>query len=198
VTGTSGKPAALILAAGESRRMGSPKALLPFGAVTFLDHLIALFAPHCEPVIAVLGHEAERVRAALRSPVLVAINHNYRSGQLSSMQCGLRRVPADATGVIFTLVDHPDPSPHTIERLLKTQSAIAIPVHNGRRGHPVYFRSHLISQFLEIPAGETAKQVLHTHAAETEFIAVNDPGTVDDIDDPQALTAFHARRTASR
>ncbi|MDQ6676503.1 MAG: nucleotidyltransferase family protein, partial [Acidobacteriota bacterium] len=165
---------------------------------TFLDHLIALFHRYCEPVIAVLGHEAQRIRESLHSPALIAFNRNYLSGQLSSMQCGLRHVPAAAPGVLFTLVDHPDPSPHTIERLLQTQQTIAIPVHNDRRGHPVYFRRNLIPQFLSLPAGQTARQIFHAHAAETEFIAVDDPGTVDDIDDPQALADFHARRMAPR
>ena len=85
----------LILAAGESRRMGSPKALLEFRGETFLDRLIGLFSRCCSPVIVVLGAQQETVRAGLRRPAeaLIVENPDFLRGQLSSMQCGLRAVP---------------------------------------------------------------------------------------------------------
>jgi CTP:molybdopterin cytidylyltransferase MocA len=103
----------LILAAGESRRMGSPKALLEFQGETFLDRLIGLFSRRCSPVIAVLGAQQEMVRAGLRRAdvALLVENPDFRLGQLTSMQCGLRAVPAEADGVLFTLVDHPAVTP---------------------------------------------------------------------------------------
>jgi len=98
--------AGLILAAGESSRMGSPKALLDFRGETFLDRLIARFSEFCVPVIVVIGSEAERIRSGVRHPerALFAENADYRRGQLSSMPCGLRMIPRTAEGVLFTLV----------------------------------------------------------------------------------------------
>ena len=86
--------AGLILAAGESRRMGSPKALLRYRGQTFLDTLISLFAARCSPVIVVLGANADEIRRGLSCSAEFVINPDYRTGQTSSMQCGLRAVGA--------------------------------------------------------------------------------------------------------
>jgi CTP:molybdopterin cytidylyltransferase MocA len=88
--------AGIILAAGESRRMGFPKALLRYRDETFLDTLIGLFAARCQPVIVVLGAHSERIREGTSRPATFVNNANYQRGQTSSMQCGLRAVPADA------------------------------------------------------------------------------------------------------
>jgi molybdenum cofactor cytidylyltransferase len=180
----------LILAAGESRRMGSPKALLEFQGETFLDRLIGLFSRHCAPVIAVLGAHRESVRAGLRraDQALLVANPDFRLGQITSMQCGLRAVPADAGGVLFTLVDHPGVRPTTIAALLAANPPVAlrIPRHAGRRGHPIWFRSSLIPEFLGLPASASAREVVTRHAAEIAYLEVDDPGILADIDDPDA------------
>ncbi|MCP5113563.1 MAG: NTP transferase domain-containing protein, partial [bacterium] len=99
--------AGLILAGGASRRMGEPKALLDIWGETFVDRLIRVLGAHCDPVVVVLGHEAERVRAGVERAAEFVINPAPGRGQLSSMQCGLRAVPGECDGVMFTPVDYP-------------------------------------------------------------------------------------------
>jgi len=179
--------AGLILAAGESRRMGFPKALLPYREETFLDTLIGRFAPRCSPVIVVLGAEAERIRARAVRPATFVVNPDYLRGMTTSLQCGLRAVPADAEGVLFTLVDHPAVSPATIDALLATpRPLVRVPRFGEDRGHPIWFSRELIQEFLAIPDGGAANEIVHHHRPETEFLDLDDPGVVADIDDPEA------------
>jgi CTP:molybdopterin cytidylyltransferase MocA len=186
----------LILAAGESRRMGSPKALLEFQGETFLDRLIGLFARRCSPVIAVLGARKEFVRAGLRraGEAIVVQNPDFALGQLTSMQCGLRAVPAGAEGVLFSLVDHPGVTPAVIDSLLNSSAPapLRIPRFDGRRGHPIWFSKSLIAEFLALPAGASAKEVVTRHASGIAYIDVDDPGILADVDDPAAYAKLLA------
>jgi molybdenum cofactor cytidylyltransferase len=181
--------AGLILAAGESRRMGFPKALLQLDGETFLDRLIAALSPHCAPVIVVLGHRAAEVHAGVRpgAQALFVVNERYAAGQFSSLQCGLRAVPRDSEGVLFTLVDHPLVSPATIEELLTDRAAaIAIPRYQERRGHPVYVSAALVSEFLSAPETSRARDVIGRHENAIRYVEVHDPGVIADIDTPEA------------
>ena len=186
MTGPGGT-AGLILAAGESRRMGSPKALLRYREETFLDTLAGLFAGVCWPVIVVLGAAADEVQARARRPAVFVRNQNYMRGQTSSMQCGLRAVPPEAAGVLFTLVDHPAVSAATVGRLIDGSPAarLRVPRYLGRNGHPIWFSRELAREFLALPEDGAAREVVRAHAAETEFLDLDDPGVVADIDDPE-------------
>jgi molybdenum cofactor cytidylyltransferase len=179
--------AGLILAAGESRRMGFPKALLPYRTETFLDTLTGLFQARCSTVIVVLGCEAERIRSLAARPATFVINPDYARGMTASLQCGLRAVPADADGVLFTLVDHPALRPATIDALLTApRPLVRVPRYGDSRGHPIWFSRELIAEFLAIPEGRAANEVVHRHRPDTEFLDLDDPGIVADIDDPEA------------
>jgi CTP:molybdopterin cytidylyltransferase MocA len=183
--------AGLILAAGESRRMGFPKALLRYRDETFLDTLIGLFAARCQPVIVVLGAHSDRIRERTLRPATFAINADYQRGQTSSMQCGLRAVPAGAESVLFTLVDHPAVAPATLDALLAGQvhipgPLVRVPRHQGRRGHPIWFSRDIIAEFLGLQEDGAAREIVRSHAAQTEFLDVDDPGILADIDDPAA------------
>jgi molybdenum cofactor cytidylyltransferase len=186
--------AGIILAAGESRRMGFPKALLRYRDETFLDTLIGLFAVRCRPVIVVLGAHNDRIREHTIRPATFVINPDYQRGQTSSMQCGLRAVPPDAEGVLFTLVDHPAVAPATLDALLAEptpqasdpHTLVRVPRHGGRRGHPIWFSCDLIAEFLALPENGAAREIVRSHAAQTEFLDVDDAGILADIDDAAA------------
>lgn len=181
--------AGLILAAGASRRMGSPKALLDFDGETFLDHLIRLFAAYCSPVVAVLGAEAERIRGGLRAAdgALLVVNANWPAGQLTSLQCGLAALAPETEAVLFTLVDHPAVRPPTLAALLAAPPALLrIPSYQGRRGHPVLASGTLIPEFLALGPEGAARDVVNRHAAGIRYLETDDPGVVADIDDPEA------------
>ena len=187
--------AGLILAAGESRRMGSPKALLTYRGETFLDTLIGLFAARCQPVIVVLGAGAETIRAAAKRPATFVVNADWARGMTTSLQCGLRAVPPEAEGVLFTLVDHPAVAPPTIETMLaEPRPLLRVPRYGPDRGHPIWFSRTLIPEFLAIPVGGAANQVVHAHRAETEFVDLDDAGIVADIDDPEAYRQLTGAR----
>ena len=179
--------AGLILAAGESRRMGFPKALLPYRQETFLDTLVGLFTTRCSPVIVVLGAAAETIRVRAGRLAEFVVNPDYQRGMTTSLQCGLRAIPAEVEGVLFTLVDHPAVAPSTVEALLTPpRPLVRVPRYGGQRGHPIWFSRELIPEFLAIPEGGAANEVVHRHRPQTEFLDLDDSGIVADIDDPEA------------
>ena len=182
------KPGGIILAAGESSRMGADKALLDYHGSTFLEHLIGLFLPRVSPVVVVLGHHAEKIRAAVPPGVTCVVNTQYQQGQLSSLQAGIRAVPGDA---LVTLVDHPTVAPATIDAILGHASAsLVIPRYHGRRGHPVLFSRSLLDEILALPVSASAKQVVRAHEHAALYLDVDDPGVLHDIDTPADYQAL--------
>ena len=125
--------------------MGFPKALLRYRDETFLDTLIGHLRRALRPVIVVLGAHADRIREAPSGRPRFVINPDYQRGQTTSMQCGLRAVPAGAEGVLFTLVDHPAVAPATLTRCWPGLAPLVrVPRYQGQRGHPIWFapRTH--------------------------------------------------------
>lgn len=181
----------LILAAGESRRMGSHKALLPFRGQTFLDTVIELLARHCRTVTVVLGPDAEHIRQRLGRGAQASFveNPEYRAGQLSSLQAGLRSLPR-AQRILLTLADHPAVQDATIAALLGSPAPLAIPCYQGRHGHPICFDRSIAAELLALPVQASAREVMHRHRAVTRFVDVDDPGVLVDVDDPQAYAAL--------
>jgi molybdenum cofactor cytidylyltransferase len=175
--------------------MGSPKPLLRYRGQTFIDTLIGLLAARCSPVIVVLGSKADQIRSGVASDAAFVFNPDYLTGQTSSMQCGLRALPATAEGVVFTLADHPAVAASTIdaltaEHIRRPLPLIRVPRFAGRRGHPVWFSRAIVAEFLALPADGAARDVVYSHTAETEYLDVDDPGVVADIDDPAAYRAL--------
>ena len=196
--------AGLILAGGASRRMGSPKALLRFQDETFLDRMIGLFARVCGPVVVVLGHNAERIRAALARPsqAIFVVNPDPERGMLSSLQCGLAAIPAHSDAVFFAPVDHPHLEASTLETLVAkfraARAPVTVPVYSGQHGHPVCISRSLVDELLALPQTAMASDVIHRYVSQTCYFDVDDPAVVTDIDDPAAYAELMATQPTPR
>ena len=184
------KVAGIILAAGESSRMGRDKALLSYRGSTFLNHIVSQFAARLDPVVVVLGHHAEQIRASLKpSPrPRVVVNERYKLGMLSSLQEGIRALPDDIEAAMFTLVDHPAVEGATLDRLIwereRMRPPLVIPRLGGRRGHPVIASRAILDEMLELPCDGSPQSVVRKHREGTLHVDVEDAGVLTDIDRP--------------
>ena len=186
--------AAVILAAGESRRMGSPKALLPHQGRPFPRHLLDITRhPKIGLTRVVLGANAEEILSRLElDPAIVVINENWTEGQLSSIHAALRSLPVGATdGMVLCLVDHPLISANLIDELIEqfyaTGKPIVVPMYQGRRGHPVIFSSTLYAELLAAPLDIGARAVVRAHASEVHEVPTIEEGVVLNLNDPDTL-----------
>jgi len=186
--------AAAILAAGESRRMGEPKALLPYRGTTFLGHLIEVTRhPRVGITRIVLGAGAEAIQAKLQiDPATIVINSEWSKGQLSSIQAAIRSLPAGITeGLILCPVDHPLVSAALVAELITrfdaAKNSIALPTYHGRRGHPVIFPSSMYEELLKASPGVGARQVVWAHADAVVPVPTEEEGVVMNLNDPESL-----------
>ncbi len=186
---------AVILAAGESSRMGRPKALLPFNGRTFIETIIAAFKrSKVGEVVVVVGHNADEMKSHLQHlPVTLLVNPDYKKGQLSSLQVAVRYfMAAESTskidGMLVHLVDHPYINPVLVDRMIEgfysSKKLIVLPRYGSRRGHPVLFSASLFRELLEAPLDQGAKAVVNRRRPDTLEIETNDAGVTIDIDTP--------------
>jgi len=200
--------AGLILAAGESSRMGTDKATLTYRGRAFLELMVqTLGEVDIERIVVVLGHHAEDIQRQIKvEAAQVVINPDYRSGQTSSLQVGLRSLIADdLEAILLCLVDHPAVSAETVRRIVATfrQSGapVVIPTYQGRRGHPVLIGRQVFDELLQLASDAGADSVVRRYRPVTQFVEVEDEGVVIDVDDPesyQRLTGRELGRTTIR
>jgi molybdenum cofactor cytidylyltransferase len=197
---------AVVLAAGQSTRMGRPKALLAAGqSDTFLTRIVrTLQDAALDDVVVVLGHEAEAIAESVLerglSPRFV-LNRDYQSGQLSSLLAGLQAIDRPGvTAMLLTLVDVPLVSPNTVravvERYRRTHAAIVRPVHlstgGERHGHPVVIDRRLFDLIRAADPATGAKPIVRAHASAEGDVAVDDEGAFVDVDTPEDYARFLA------
>jgi molybdenum cofactor cytidylyltransferase len=187
---------AILLAAGESRRMGYPKPLLRVGGASFIAHAITLALGVADRLVIVLGAHAGRIRSTVApdSRIIVVENPNFKRGQLSSLKVGLAEViAAGADAVVVHLADHPLVAAVTFRALIddyrKTALPIVVPRYNGHRGHPVLFDRTLFAELMAAPEDQGARVVVDADAARVRYVEVDDPGVVLDLDTPADLAS---------
>jgi molybdenum cofactor cytidylyltransferase len=187
---------AVVLSAGESSRMGRPKALLPIDGVRFIENIVnALKKTRVGKIVIVLGHNAGEIQEKIADlPATIVVNPDYQKGQLSSLVTAIRDIEswatfADVDALLVHLVDHPFVNPALvdlmIERFYQSRKLIVVPRYRGRRGHPVIFSRELFAELSNAPLEEGAKSVVHAHQNETLEIDTEDPGVTVDIDTPE-------------
>jgi molybdenum cofactor cytidylyltransferase len=187
--------AALILAAGESSRMGRDKALLAYRGSTFVESIIEILrGAGIERVAVVLGHHATEIQCAVRfSGVEIVVNQDYRLGQTSSLQTGLRVLDLpEIEAVLLCLVDHPAISAEVVKNLMgafeRSRAPVVIPTYQGRRGHPVLMARLLFAELLSLDPQQGANTVVRSYRDRTCFLEVDDQGVLVDIDDPKVYS----------
>jgi len=201
----------VILAAGESTRMGRDKALLPWppSAVgsattitttdTFLSAAIRLFFPHVDEVLVVAGkNEASVAPVVYANGASLVVNPEPERGQFSSLRLGLQEVlNRGRDAAMLTLVDRPPVQRETLETLAAAfvratahRKWAVIPEYQGQHGHPILLGREMLSAFLNAPETSNAREVEHEHQSEIEYVPVDDPLVVVNIDTPEQYAAL--------
>jgi molybdenum cofactor cytidylyltransferase len=194
--------AALVLAAGLSRRMGQPKMLLPWGSRTVLGQVLyVLEAAGVRQRWVIGGAAYERiVEIAHQAGAECLYNAQYAEGEmLLSIQLGLRALEGEPhiQAALICLGDQPQIEAQVVRRLLQEWEALRapllVPSYQGRRGHPWLIARPLWAALLELQPPQTARHFLRAHAAQIQEVAVETDSILQDIDTPQEYERFRPR-----
>jgi len=192
---------AIILAAGQSTRMGSPKMLLPWGNLTVLEHVISVFSKAgVEDILVVTGGACEQVEDIIseskkRYAVRSVHNKNYATGEmLSSIQCGLTHI-ADETvrAALIGLGDQPQVEERSVRLLCEaysqTKSLLVVPSFQLRRGHPWLVGRPLWKELTKLSMTQTPRDFLNTYAKDIQYVEMDNPSILADMDTPEDYRA---------
>jgi molybdenum cofactor cytidylyltransferase len=192
---------ALLLAAGQSRRMGGPNKLLAeVDGTPMVAHVAGrLLASRARPIIAVLGNQAEAVDAALgKLPVERVRNSEFAGGLSTSLKRGIAALPPDLDGALVCLGDMPLISGRHLDRLIAAFNplegrAIIVPTRRGTRGNPVLWSSRFFPDMAELAGDVGAKHLIGEHAELVAEVEMDDNAVLVDIDTPEALDALRRK-----
>lgn len=190
---------ALILAAGQSSRMGQHKMLLPLLGKPLLLHVVDhALAVEFDEVIVVVGHHANDVRAALTGHrVRIVENPNYQQGQSTSVRAGIAALDPAAEAVIILLGDQPLVKPFILKSLIqawqRSGQPIVVPFYSGQRGNPVLFARALFPELLQVTGDQGGREVLQRHTDEIEPVQIDDADAAQDLDTLQEYQALRER-----
>ncbi len=185
---------AIILAAGSSSRMGTPKLLLPWAGTTILGQVVSTFAAAgLQEVVVVTGAEHTRIESLVADlpgniPIRTVLNPAHAGGQmLDSIKVGLSALDARPRAALIGLGDQPQVRLETLQKVitafLQTSAPLVIPSFHNRRGHPWLVSRTLWQAILELPAQTTARQFLNASAGIVEYVDA-DESILQDIDTP--------------
>jgi molybdenum cofactor cytidylyltransferase len=192
--------AAVVLAAGRSTRMGGPNKLLAeIGGKSLVRIAVEqALASRARPVIVVIGHERERVEAALADlPVQILHNPDFAQGLGTSLRAGIAAVPADADGAIVCLGDMPQVDAALIDGLIEAfdpekGALTVVPTINGQRGNPVLWARRFFPDLMAIEGDVGARHLIGRYGEAVVEVPVSGKGAFLDIDTPEALVGLKA------
>jgi molybdenum cofactor cytidylyltransferase len=182
---------AIVLAAGRSRRMGAQKLVLPFAGSTVVARVVdAFLGASVDTVVVVIRADDTQIRAALAGRRLVFVENPDGTGDmLSSVRCGLRALPSAAETVVVAPGDQPSLEPGLIRQMLSAFRAcgrgILVPVHQGRRGHPLVFGARFREELLTSHEGTGLRGLLQSHPAEIIEWPTPEAAVLEDLDTPK-------------
>ena len=198
--------AGVILAAGESTRMGRDKALLPWPreserSSTLLSNAIGALSRVCDLVIVVVGKNEPALAPVVYSGgAFLARNPSPEQGQFSSLRTGLQEVLNHGRdSALSTLVDRPAPAVATLEQLVSAFNArhrgiwSVVPEYNGKHGHPIVVGRELIEEFLKAPPTATARDIEHTNQEHILYLPVDDPFVITNINTPEDYASLQSQ-----
>ena len=198
---------AVVLAAGMSTRMGTSKALLPWGSRPMIGHVIEMLASAggITSVVVVTGHQAEQVGTAVAGDgVRCVLNPDHAAGgMLSSFQCGISAMAGEVDTLALVLGDQPAVRAETLRQLCdawqRSGARLIIPTYEGQRGHPVLFAAALWSDILALRPPQTLRDLVHGQLPGALLHPVEDPGVLGDVDTPEdyrhAIAQWEQERT---
>jgi molybdenum cofactor cytidylyltransferase len=189
---------AIVLAAGESRRMGRPKQLLRLGERTLLDlALDNVRKSSVAEIILVLGSWAAEIQQQVSTQdVKIVVNSAYQEGMASSLRAGIGAVDPRAHAVLIVLADQPCLRSTTLDRLIdhhrSTRPQIVIPTYKGFRGNPVLLDRSVFSEVMEIRGDIGCRAIFGGHTENISKVEVDDPGILLDVDTSKDFESFLA------
>lgn len=190
---------AILLAAGESRRMRTPKALLGWGGETLIEYQIhQLRRGGCDEVIAVLGHAARKIRPiAERAGAITVLNPEYTEGRASSLRTGAFAIPSGTSEIVVLNIDQPRPASiirRLLESHLSTGALITLPTYEGKRGHPAFLCGSIGPELLRVnEATKGLREIIHRRAGAVHELPFDTDIVLLDINTPEDYE--HARET---
>lgn len=198
--------AALVLAAGQSRRMGrNNKLLAEIDGIAMVRRTAEnILQSRARPVIAVTGHERERTEATLDGLDLsFAHNTAYADGLSTSMKAGIAALDEDVDGILVCLGDMPRVSPETVDKLISAFDplegrAICVPTWRGKRGNPVLWARRFFEEMMDVSGDVGARHLIGTHGELVVEVEMKDDGVMIDVDTPDALAKLNAASGAKR
>jgi molybdenum cofactor cytidylyltransferase len=178
----------IVLAAGESKRMGFPKMLLKFNEKTMIENVLDnVIESDSDSILVVLGAAMDDLMGIIgKYDVKHCYNNNYREGMLSSVQCGFKNLPSDTEAVLVFQGDQPFITPAVINSVINAYRSsgkgIVIPVYKGKRGHPLLLDGKYKDQIDTLDPEKGLRSVTYIHSADIHEVETNEPGILRDFD----------------
>ncbi|MCZ7573564.1 MAG: nucleotidyltransferase family protein [Ardenticatenaceae bacterium] len=187
-----GQISAIVVAAGLSTRMGTPKQLLPFGPHTVIEQVVSvLLRCALDEVVVITGHKRHAIEATLAAwAVRPVFNPNYQTGEvLCSVQCGLSALGPSVSAALIVLGDQPHLEAGVVRRVLDAYQDVpgrlVIPSYQMRRGHPILIDRARWPEIVSLGADKTLRHAINAHAGDIRYVVVETDSVLRDMDTPE-------------